>query len=200
MNTPKLILASGSPRRRALLSAAGFAFEVIVSDAEESMPDSDEPADVAKHNALVKAIAVAESQPQDALVIGADTIVTLDGHLYGKPIDDAQAAQTLAELSGKTHQVITGVALVMGDAFFSFHETTDVVLKELSEETIAAYVATGDPLDKAGAYGIQSSGGHIVDHIDGDYDNVVGLPVTRLSRMLAKLGIEPAESSRPTRS
>ncbi len=192
MNTPKLILASGSPRRRELLSAAGFSFDVVVSDAEESMPDTSEPASVAKHNALVKAIAVAESAPQDMLVIGADTIVTLNGHIYGKPADEAQAAQTLAELSGKTHQVITGVALVMGDAFFSFHETTDVVFKELSEETIAAYVATGDPLDKAGGYGIQSSGSALVDHIDGDYDNVVGLPVARLSRMLAKLGIEPA--------
>lgn len=192
MNTPKLILASGSPRRRELLSAAGFSFDVVVSDAEESMPDTSEPASVAKHNALVKAIAVAESASQDMLVIGADTIVTLNGHIYGKPADEAQAAQTLAELSGKTHQVITGVALVMGDAFFSFHETTDVVFKELSEETIAAYVATGDPLDKAGGYGIQSSGSALVDHIDGDYDNVVGLPVARLSRMLAKLGIEPA--------
>ena len=192
MKTPKLILASGSPRRRELLSAAGFSFDVVVSDAEESMPDTSEPASVAKHNALVKAIAVAESASQDMLVIGADTIVTLNGHIYGKPADEAQAAQTLAELSGKTHQVITGVALVMGDAFFSFHETTDVVFKELSEETIAAYVATGDPLDKAGGYGIQSSGSALVDHIDGDYDNVVGLPVARLSRMLAKLGIEPA--------
>ena len=192
MNTPKLILASGSPRRRELLSAAGFSFDVVVSDAEESMPDTSEPASVAKHNALVKAIAVAESASQDMLVIGADTIVTLNGHIYGKPADEAQAAQTLAELSGKTHQVITGVALVMGDAFFSFHETTDVVFKELSEETIAAYVATGDPLDKAGGYGIQSSGSALVDHIDGDYDNVMGLPVARLSRMLAKLGIEPA--------
>ena len=191
MDDMKLILASGSPRRRELLAGAGYSFDVIVSDAEESMDDASDPAAVAKHNALVKAAAVSSEAPAGALVIGADTIVVLDGHIFGKPADAAQAAQFLAELSGRTHQVITGVALVMGDAFFSFHETTDVVFKDLDEQTIAAYVATGDPLDKAGAYGIQSSGDMLVDHIEGDYDNVVGLPVTRLSRMLRKLGIEP---------
>ena len=193
METMKLILASGSPRRRELLEAAGYAFDVVVSDADETMPDTDEPQQVAKHNALAKALAVSENAPAGALVIGADTVVALEGRIYGKPADEKQAVQTLSELSGKTHQVITGVALVYGDAFFSFHESTDVTFRELDDETIRAYVATKDPLDKAGAYGIQSGGACLVDHIDGDYDNVVGLPVTRLARMLEKLGIEPED-------
>ena len=190
MDTLQLILASGSPRRMELLAQAGFQFDVLVSDAEESAPADLAPEEVAKRNALAKAMALPELP--EALVIGADTIVVLDGHIFGKPADEADAKRTLRQLSGRTHQVITGVALVNDNAFFSFAETTDVTFKQLSDATIDAYVATGECLDKAGSYGIQGEGGALVERIDGDYDNVVGLPVTRLSRMLAKLGIEPA--------
>ena len=189
----KLILASGSPRRRELLANAGFAFDVVVSNAAESAPQDQSPEQIAKHNALVKAAAI-ETSDDDTLVIGADTVVALGDRVYGKPADEQEAFGTLSALSGKTHQVITGVALVCADAFFTFAESTDVTFKELDDATIGAYIATGDPFDKAGAYGIQSKGGHLVDHIEGDYDNVVGLPMERLAELLEKLGIERQDS------
>ena len=195
--TLSLILASGSPRRRDLLGAAGFDFDVVTSNAEESASADCDPAALAKHNASVKAISVAQDADKTAVVIGADTIVVLDGTVFGKPADEAEAQSFLRELSGKTHQVITGVCLVCGDAYLAFHETTDVTFKQLAlskqleAETIAAYVATGEPLDKAGAYGIQGLGAALVDHIDGDFDNVVGLPMTKLTAKLAALGFEP---------
>lgn len=197
MSQMKLILASGSPRRRELLSQAGFAFDVRVSNADEDAPADMPPVEVAKHNALVKALAVAQdAEEENCLVVGADTIVVLGERIYGKPADADRARKTLGELSGRTHQVITGVALVNKDAFFSFAESTDVVFKQLEPETIETYIQTGDPFDKAGAYGIQSKGGHLVERIEGDYDNVVGLPVARLACMLGKLGIEPMEGGK----
>ena len=135
-------------------------------------------------NARAKALAIAATAPANATVIGADTIVVLDGRIFGKPADEADARRMLAELSGRTHQVITGVCLVRNGQTEAFAETTDVRFKEISAEDIAAYVATGEPLDKAGAYGIQGRGGAFVDSVDGDYDNVVGLPVARLERAL----------------
>lgn len=171
-----------------LLAAAGYVFDVLVSDAEETAPADIEPAEVAKRNALAKAMALPEDR--SSLIVGADTIVVLDGEIFGKPADEADAKRMLHALSGRTHQVITGVALVNDNAFYSFAETTDVTFKRLSDADVDAYVATGDCMDKAGAYGIQSSGGALVDHIVGDYDNVVGLPVGRLSKMLDKLGVE----------
>ena len=189
MDQLHLILASGSPRRMELLASAGFVFDVLISDAEETAPEGVEPAEVAKRNALAKAMALPEDK--ESLIIGADTIVVLDGHIFGKPASEEEAAETLRQLSGRTHQVITGVALVNDNAFYSFAETTHVTFKQLSAQTIATYVATGDCMDKAGAYGIQSGGGVLVERIQGDYDNVVGLPVGRLSRMLAKLGVHP---------
>ena len=184
-----LILASGSPRRMELLAGAGYVFDVLISDAEETAPEGVEPAEVAKRNALAKAMALPEDK--ESLIIGADTIVVLDGHIFGKPANEEEAAATLRQLSGRTHQVITGVALVNDNAFFSFAETTQVTFKQLSAQTIAAYVATGDCMDKAGAYGIQSAGDVLVERIEGDYNNVVGLPVARLARMLEKLGVHP---------
>lgn len=189
--TLSLILASGSPRRRDLLGAAGFDFDVVTSNAEESASADCEPAALAKHNASVKAISVAQDADETAVVIGADTIVVLDGTVFGKPADEAEAQSFLRELSGRTHQVITGVCLVCGDAYLAFHETTDVTFKQLDDETIAAYVATGEPLDKAGAYGIQGLGATLVDHIEGDFDNVVGLPMAKLAAKLTALGFEP---------
>ena len=189
MDQLHLILASGSPRRMELLASAGYVFDVLISDAEETAPEGVEPAEVAKRNALAKAMALPEDK--ESLIIGADTIVVLDGHIFGKPANEEEATETLRQLSGRTHQVITGVALVNDNAFYSFAETTQVTFKQLSDQAIAAYVATGDCMDKAGAYGIQSGGGVLVERIQGDYDNVVGLPVARLSRMLEKLGVHP---------
>ncbi len=179
-----LILASGSPRRKELLARTGRTFRVVVSDADESTAVDVPPADVAIDNARAKALAVAVDAPSGATVIGADTIVVLDGRIFGKPVDEADAARMLGELSGRTHQVITGVCLVRNGRCETFAETTDVCFRSLSDAEIASYVATGEPLDKAGAYGIQGAAGAFVDHIEGDYDNVVGLPVTRLERAL----------------
>ncbi len=190
-----LILASGSPRRAELLTQAGIAFRVIVSDADEIAASDMPPAEVAMRNARAKARAVAADLDHGAIVIGADTIVVLDGAIFGKPKDPEDATRMLHELSGRTHQVITGVCIakaaadrqglstqVLSDQTFA--EITDVTFRNLAAEEIATYVATGEPLDKAGAYGIQGKGGKLVDHIDGDYDNVVGLPVARLQRAL----------------
>lgn len=179
-----LILASGSPRRKKLLARTGRTFRVVVSDADEIAPKDMAPVDVAMHNARAKALAVASGQPASATVIGADTIVVLDGRIFGKPLDERDAHRMLRELSGKTHQVITGVALAHEGNCETFAEVTDVCFRELSDAEITAYIATGEPLDKAGAYGIQGAAGAFVDHIEGDYDNVVGLPVARLERAL----------------
>lgn len=180
----ELILASGSPRRKELLAQTGRPFRIIVSDADEIETADMPPTEVAMRNARAKALAIAATAPANATVIGADTIVVLDGRIFGKPADEADARRMLAELSGRTHQVITGVCLVRNGQTEAFAETTDVRFKEISAEDIAAYVATGEPLDKAGAYGIQGRGGAFVDSVDGDYDNVVGLPVARLERAL----------------
>lgn len=180
----ELILASGSPRRRELLAQTGRSFRVVVSDADEIETADAPPAEVAVHNARAKALAVASTTSGNATVIGADTIVVLEGRIFGKPIDEEDARRMLGELSGKTHQVITGVCLAHGKRCKTFAETTDVCFRNLSACEIDAYIATGEPLDKAGAYGIQGAAGTFADHIEGDYENVVGLPVARLERAL----------------
>lgn len=194
-----ILLASASPRRRELLARANYDFEVIVSDADETVPPQLTPLQAAQHTARAKALAVARSAPEDALVIGADTMVVLDGHIYGKPQDASQACEMLRELSGKTHEVITGVCLAEPDhdaniRIETFAEVTKVTFRELSDAEIEAYVDTGEPMDKAGAYGIQGKGGALVDHIEGDFDNVVGLPVTALVERLRALGLDPTHS------
>lgn len=186
-----IILGSSSPRRRELMSRAGFEFTVKTSNAQESYDPSLSPAQIAASLARLKAEAVAQSlgaqDAQGALVVGADTIVALGNTIYGKPADAADACRMLGELSGKTHQVITGVCIVDGDEVRTFAEETDVTFRALSTAEIEAYVADGEPMDKAGAYGIQGEGGKLVDHIDGDFDNVVGLPIKRLAPMLEEL-------------
>lgn len=186
-----IILGSGSPRRRELMSRAGFEFTVKTSNAQESYNPALSPAQIAASLARLKAEAVAQSldaqDAQGALVVGADTIVALGNTIYGKPTDAADACRMLGELSGKTHQVITGVCIVDKDEVRTFAEETDVTFRALSTAEIEAYVAGGEPMDKAGAYGIQGEGGKLVDHIDGDFDNVVGLPIKRLAPMLKEL-------------
>jgi nucleoside triphosphate pyrophosphatase len=187
-----LILASASPRRKELLGLLGLSFEVVPSAYEEVMPElHPDPAALAVHLATEKARDVSAKQP-DAVVLGADTIVALRTRLYGKPRDEADAARMLRELSGQTHQVITGVALIQAapghPEVRSFSSCTDVTFRALDEAEIEAYVATGEPADKAGAYAIQGYGGLLIEGIRGDYPNVVGLPVTPLALALRGLG------------
>lgn len=179
----ELILASNSPRRKELLSKLNYNFTIIPSVGEE-VSTARLPVDIAKELANRKALEVFRAHP-DAVVIGCDTVVELDGKLLGKPKDDAQATQMLNALSGKTHLVHTGVCVVHKMGVWLFADTTEVVFVQLTDKQIADYVATGSPLDKAGAYGIQDSG--FVSHIVGSYDNVVGFPTERVAEILNKI-------------
>lgn len=177
-----LVLASGSPRRKKLLEQLGLSFEVHVSDADESFDPDDTPADIVRQLAEIKANAISASFP-DALVLAADTIVVSDGEVLGKPVDAQAATETLRKLSGNTHQVFTGIALhhLVSDRRIQAFEETNVTFARLSDAEIAGYVATGSPMDKAGAYGIQDDQGALyIPRIEGDYYNVVGLPLHRL--------------------
>lgn len=185
----RLILASGSPRRRELLEAAGLHFEVIPSPAEEIHDASLGMAGLCEENARLKAAAVAKHHPE-AVVIGADTLVFLDGEPLGKPKDPGEAAGMLRKLSGKTHQVCTGVCIAgSGEAVRKLHAVTEVVFRELDVETISTYLEKTNPLDKAGAYGIQNHGEMIVERINGAFDNVMGLPVSLVLDALAEIGL-----------
>ena len=187
-----MILASQSPRRRELLGAAGFELTVVPASIDETRRPGEAPVALVERLARQKAAAVAAQLapegPAEPLV-AADTIVwTDDGAVLGKPADDADAARMLRALSGRTHHVSTGVCLVApGGGRRSFVETTDVEFWELTDAQVEAYVASGEPADKAGAYGIQGAGRMLVRAIRGDYENVVGLPVARLVRELAQL-------------
>lgn len=177
----KLILASASPRRKELFRYISEEFLVIPSDAEESIPDGVPPEKAPELIAKRKAEAVADAFFYD-LVVGCDTIVLIDGKILGKPEDEQDATQMLSLLSGKTHEVITGCALMMKGNTHTFSQKTAVTFYPLSNEEIAAYIKTGEPFDKAGAYGIQEKGCLLVKEICGDYLNVVGLPVSRLKK------------------
>lgn len=188
-----IILASSSPRRRRLLRQIGLTFDVITARQDEHIPEGADPARAVKTLAARKSEAVAKNC-DDALVIGADTIVVLDGQILGKPADATEAETMLRSLSGKTHQVFTGVSLILCGANrkitrrHTFHEQTDVSFGELSGEEIRAYIAGGSPMDKAGAYGIQDDlGALFVRKIHGDYYNVVGFPLYRFYREVNKL-------------
>ena len=178
-----IILASKSPRRQELIRHITEDFEVIVSEAEETLPDGITPEEAPVYLAAVKARAVAATCP-DRIVIGADTVVILNGRLLGKPRDRDDAVQMLRSLSGKTHTVITGCTVIRGGRERSFGERTRVTFYPLSDREIEEYIATGDPFDKAGSYGIQGRGCLFVKGIEGDYFNVMGLPVGRLNREL----------------
>ena len=178
-----LVLASASPRRRELMQTAGLRFTVHVSKAEEHIEPGTAATDAVQQLARQKAAAVAAECPND-LVIGADTVVVCDGRILGKPADTEDAFRMLRMLSGKTHCVYTGVCLVQNGQSETFCEKTQVTFYPLSDEEIHAYIATGEPMDKAGAYGIQGRGCTLVQSICGDYCNVVGLPVAALCRKL----------------
>jgi len=175
----RLILASGSPRRRDMLREVGLEFDVIPSPAEELHDESMALDQLCEENARLKALAVAQDYPE-ATVIGADTLVYVDQTPLGKPRSKEEAAAMLMRLSGRTHQVCTGVCIARAGEVDSFHAITEVVFKKLSEKIIRDYMAKVDVMDKAGSYAVQEHGEMIIEQVRGDYDNVVGLPVGQL--------------------
>lgn len=189
----EIILASGSPRRRALLTQMGLSFRVVVSHADEAVDPALPPAEQVEQLSLRKARAVAPLVSKDAVILAADTLVALDGVILGKPGTPREAADMLTRLSGRTHTVFTGFTLLRGEEVVTQSETTRVTFRPLTPGEIDAYVATGEPMDKAGAYGIQGLGGLLVEGIEGDYFNVMGLPVCRVALALGRFGIRPLE-------
>ena len=194
----QMILASASPRRRELLSRIGLAFTVKPACGEERGRGALAWEQV-EELALQKAEEIAEEAGENVIVIGADTLVFLDGKPMGKPQDEKEAARMLSALQGRTHQVYTGVALIWSrggeQRRRSFHECTDVTVYPMTQEEILAYIRTGEPMDKAGAYGIQGLFARHIQKIEGDYNNVVGLPVGRLYQEMKAEGIWINEKS-----
>jgi len=188
-----LVLASASPRRQELLRNAGIRFVVEATSIPEVARDGELPQDFAERMAREKAETVFRNRPKD-FVLGADTVVVIDNMILGKPRDPADAARMLRLLSGRTHEVITAVCLMGPSSKAGFQdtrsETTSVTISELSDEDIRSYVAAGEPLDKAGAYGIQGMASRWIPRIEGDYFNVVGLPVALVLRMLQEHGVK----------
>ncbi len=187
---PEIILASGSPRRRELLTQMGVKFEVITADVEEHMPaETDDAQKLAVHNAMLKARAVAKLHP-GRWVLGADTIVVLDRRVLGKPASLDVAREHLAALSGHTHQVVTGCCLVSPQGEPSmFSDTSRVSFHALANATIDKYLAAVHVLDKAGAYALQEHGDWIIARVDGSRDNVLGLPTERLAETFSRRGL-----------
>jgi septum formation protein len=188
MSAPSVILASQSPRRRELLALVGIPHTVWPADIDETYLPGEHPAPHAQRLACEKAAVVA-AHDRDALVIAADTIVVVDGDVLGKPRDEAHAAQMLARLSGRSHVVMTAVAVRWRGKERSSVEVVGVTFHPLTVQDILAYIATGEPMDKAGAYGIQGFGATIVERVDGDYFAVMGLPLQRVVRLMADLGV-----------
>jgi septum formation protein len=194
--TKPVVLASSSPRRMELLEKAGLEFSIDPSETDEKLDNSAEPEELARSISLMKASSAVPRHP-GTIVIAADTFGVLDGRLLGKPEDAAHAREMLAIMSGKCHEVITGFTIIDADSgkTVSHVVKTRVYFKALSKAQIEEYVETGEPLGKAGAYAIQGKGAALVDKIEGDYYNVIGLPVHALARELIKFGIElPAAS------
>ncbi len=182
----KNILASASPRRRELMSLAGIDFTVKTAPTDETVEEHLSPEQTVMALARRKALAVAADEP-DKTIIGADTVVEIDGKILGKPADYEEAFGMLSLLSGRSHNVFTGVCIVSGGKETVFSEKTEVTFYKLSQAEIDDYIKTGDCFDKAGAYGIQSRGCTLVEKINGDYFNVVGLPIAKLFRELGKI-------------
>ncbi len=186
----ELILASGSPRRRELLRQIGLRdFAILPADVDETIAPGTPPHQAVMDLSARKAEAVAADHP-DALILAADTVVAFDGHILGKPHSPQEAEAMLHALSGRVHEVHTGFTLRRGDQIETGQETTQVSFRALSDGEIAAYVATGEPMDKAGAYGIQGLGALLVQGIRGDYFNVMGLPLCRVGTALKNFGLE----------
>lgn len=184
---PPLILASKSPRRQELLRSMGFDFRVVLKDVDESYDDTLTPAEIAVSISGKKAKAFDE-ELNNEIVITADTIVCLDEHILGKPEDEQHAFEMLRQLSGRKHEVITGVSMLKEHRLHSFYDVTEVYFRKLSETEIGYYVSTGLPMDKAGAYGIQDWIGLVgIEKIEGSYTNVVGLPTEKLYKELVAM-------------
>jgi len=190
----RLILASASPRRAALLTAAGFEFDVVCPDVDEQVRAGEDASSYVQRLAVEKSAQVFASGPRDGagvvdrVVLGADTAVVLDGAILGKPRDDGEARDMLRRLSGRTHQVLTGISVRAKEGEWHSVETTRVTLTSIREDEIAWYVSTGEPRDKAGAYGIQGLGVLLTDGLEGSWSNVVGLPLEILPDLFARAG------------
>lgn len=190
----QLILASGSPRRKELLGLFGIPFTVRAADIDETMNPAGNPFDEVARLSREKALAVPRGE--DDVVIAADTIVVCNDRVLGKPKSEAQAAEMLTMLSGQAHQVMTGCTLLRGDQQQTFTEVTDLHFRPLSQGEIRRYVATGEPMDKAGAYGIQGGAALFCTRMEGDYYNVMGLPVCRLWQSLREIAPEWMEDTK----
>ncbi len=194
MSALRVILASASPRRRDLLDLIGIKHEVIPANIDESIRGGESPREHAERLAREKASAVAGRDPNviaigDLIAVGADTIVLIDGKILGKPANSVDAGTMLRLLSGRVHTVVTAVAVARGGKVCSGVEEVSVKFRKLSDDEIDAYIATGEPMDKAGAYGIQGFGATIVERIEGDYFAVMGLPLVRLVSLLREVGV-----------
>ena len=186
----KIVLASGSPRRQELLKNIGITeFDIRVPEADEDYPAGLTPQEIVAYISREKADAAAKLCTAEEIVITADTRVFLDAARLGKPADEADALRMLTALQGRHHTVCTGVTVRQGSRSMTEVETTEVYFRSASEAELRGYIATGEPMDKAGAYGIQGKGSRLVEKINGDYFNVMGLPVLRLSRMLEQFGV-----------
>lgn len=183
----QLILASASPRRKELLRTLNVPFEIVTSDVVETSVTGDTAHEYVTEVALLKARDVAKKCPNHC-IIGADTIVVFNDKILHKPVSEEEAVEHLTKLAGNRHEVMTAVALILTDGTeHTFVEVTSVLFKDVSPQMIKAYVQTGDPFDKAGGYGIQTSGAMLVDRIEGDYNNVVGLPIASLVQKMLTL-------------
>ena len=185
--TPKIVLASQSPRRAELLRMLGFEFDVVPADIDETYTAAETGPVHAQRLAREKAEAIARRQP-DAVVVGSDTVVVVDGDVLGKPASNDKAVEMLMRLQGRTHQVATGIAIAVGARVTDEIEVVDVKFRPFDRRTAEAYVETGEPMDKAGAYGIQGYGSSLVEWVRGDYFAVMGLPVQRMIRMMERMG------------
>ena len=195
MRILRLVLASGSPRRRDLLRQVGVTdFTVRVPDVEEVLPDGLSPRETVE--AVSRQKAEASDAAPDELIITADTMVFLDGLRLGKPRDESDALRMLTALQGRRHTVCTGVTVRNGPRFLTRSEATDVTFRPASRDTLLRYIATGEPMDKAGAYGLQERGVLLVERVDGDFTNVIGLPLPLLDRMLAEFDFHLLSSRR----
>lgn len=190
MRMANIVLASGSPRRRELLERIGVTdFTVRVPEVEESFPEGLTPQQVVSYISREKAEAAVRLCGRSDIVITADTMVFLDDKRLGKPRDEAHALEMLTALQGRRHTVCTGVSVCQGNRCLTETESTDVFFRPATEAELRRYIATGEPMDKAGAYGVQGRGALLVERLEGDFFNVMGLPVLRLARMLEKFGV-----------
>lgn len=178
----KVVLASASPRRKELLSLIFNEYDIRPADCDETLPEGIKAQEAVEYLSLIKNKATVEICDENSLVISADTVVAVEGEILGKPQDKEDARRMISLLSGREHQVFTGVTLSLNGNFKTFSEKTDVVFYKLTDKEIEDYISTDEPYDKAGAYGIQGKAGLLVKAVNGDYYNVVGLPVARLKR------------------